>query len=178
MRIRNKLATAGVVTLLAVAGHQALAATDGTLGATSTGTSDVSLTINQSYQISGVSDLALGAWSGTGDLSGNDDVCVYTNDASAGYQVNITNSTGSFTVANAGATASVPFAVKWNSTTGTSGNQAVTYNSPLAGTGANTSSTNCGGGNDANFEVSVLAADLSAAPADSYSSTLSITIEP
>lgn len=170
------------IALTSMISQHAIAASDGTLGATSTGTSLVSLTIGAVYQITGLADLALGTYGGAGNMTGNDDVCVYTNDATGNYNVRITDdsgmSVGAFSVQNAGSTADIPFTVNWNDVSGTVGSAAATYNTPLASTGADTASATCGGGNNANFEVSLLQADLQAAPADSYSATLSIVIEP
>ena len=84
---RKLLMTAGVLTMAAFASQGANAATQGTLGATSTGTSLVSLTIAAQYQITGLTDLALGAWSGSGNMTANNDVCVYTNDSTGNYQI-------------------------------------------------------------------------------------------
>lgn len=183
MKPLHKYLAAGTALLLsATVAHSAFAATDGTLGATSTGTSVVSVTIDQMYQISGMADFALGTYGGTGDLTGSDDVCIYTNDAAATYNVTITDnstlSAADFSVENAGDTADIPFTVSWNDVSGTVGQVAATYATPLASTGANTASTNCGGGNNANLAVNILEADLQAAAADSYSSTLSVLIEP
>jgi hypothetical protein len=179
--IKKILAAAVLVTVVFSAGRL-MAATDGTLGATSTGTSVVTLTIPQLYRISGVADLALGSYSGTGTMSGNDDVCVYSNGATT-YGIQITDNTNmtsnTFAVEDAAHTKQIPMAVRWNSTTGTSGNVAVTYNTRLAATGANTSASDCStGGNSANFQVNFIQADLQAASAASYSSTVTLLVEP
>jgi hypothetical protein len=178
---RKVLIAAAIATAFGAQG--AMAATDGTLGATSTGTSLVSLSISQLYRISGMTDFAFGAYSGTGALTANHDVCVYTNDATRAYHVVVTDNSGmsatNFSVQNAGATADIAYAVKWNSGTGITGNAAVTYNTALAGTNANILSSDCTtGGNSANLEVDFAAAALQAAPAGSYSATLSVLVEP
>jgi len=158
------------------------AATNGTLGATSTGTSTVSLSIGQRYQITGVADLAFGSYSGTGDMLANDDVCIYTNGVTSAYKVRVLDNSSmsatGFSVQNTGATAQIPYTVKWNNVAGVTGNAAVAYNVPTAKTGANTTSVTCNGTNNANVQVVMMQADLQAAPAGSYSTTLSITIEP
>ncbi|MDD9900171.1 MAG: hypothetical protein OXT65_04260 [Alphaproteobacteria bacterium] len=177
-QLQKVLAGCGIAAI-ALASHGALAASDGSLGSTSTGTSDVSLSIAAVYQITGLADLALGAYAGTGNMTGNDDVCVYTNDASGNYNVRITDSStlsaADFSVQNAGSTSDIPFTVSWDDGGGAS---AVTYNTQLASANADTSSTTCSGGTNANFAVDLLQADLQAAPADSYSTTLTIVIEP
>ncbi len=56
-----------------------LAATQGTRGPTSTSTVGIVVVNNDLAWIKGLNDIALGTWSGTGDMSGNDDICVATN---------------------------------------------------------------------------------------------------
>ena len=54
-------------------------AADGTLGPTSTGSINLAATVNQLFLMTDVinSDLTFsGAWSGTGDLTDNDAVCI------------------------------------------------------------------------------------------------------
>ena len=116
----RKLAVAAVLTAATLVSQGAGAATQGTLGATSTGTAAVSLTIAQQYQISGLSDLAFGTYSGSGALTSNEDVCVYTNDTTKNYHVLVTDSAGSFEVVNG--SNNIPFTVAWNNAIGTTGN--------------------------------------------------------
>ncbi|MFK8017029.1 MAG: hypothetical protein AB8G17_16520 [Gammaproteobacteria bacterium] len=56
--------------------HIVGAAEQGTTDTTSTGSVDVTLTTGLSARLSGLSDMALGTWSGTGDLSANQNLCV------------------------------------------------------------------------------------------------------
>lgn len=55
------------------------AATQGAAGPTSTGTASVLVVNNDLAWIKGLNDINLGTWSGTGDMTGNDDICVLTN---------------------------------------------------------------------------------------------------
>lgn len=179
----KKLLAAGVMSSAVLLASYAHAATDGTLGATSTGTADVTLTIASQFRISDMDDFALGTYGGTGNLTANDDVCVYTNLASGAYNVTATDNSGmsaaDFSVQNGGATADIPFEVRWNDVTGTVGNAVMTYNTQMAGTGANIQTDDCSvGGLSGNIQVTLLQAALQAAPADSYTSTVSFLIEP
>ena len=54
----------------------AQAAVQGTEGFTSTGSIDIAIVVGQLALINGLNDINLGTWSGTGDLSGSDDICV------------------------------------------------------------------------------------------------------
>lgn len=178
----KKILAAGVIlAATAMTSYHAIAASDGVLGATSTGTAVVTLTIPERFQISDMNDIALGSYGGAGDLTGNDDICVYHN-GDGSYQVTITDNsalTVGFAVEDAANTVAIPMQVRWNDQTGTAGNAAVTYNTPLVSTGANTSTTDCSvGGLSANLEVTLLEADLQAAPAAAYDSTLTLIVEP
>jgi len=181
-RGKQFIATTILAATLATLTCQALAATDGTLGATSTATSTVSLTIPQRYQITGISDFAFGNYSGSGDLTSNDDVCVYTNDSTRQYKVRITDSSSlspsGFSVQNAAGTAHIAYTVKWNNQSGTNGNQNVSYNSHVNGENANNSSASCNGARNANLQVNVAQAALQAASGGAYSTTLTVVIEP
>lgn len=55
------------------AGH---AAVQGDPGLTSTGNVDINLVTGLNVRISGLADMALGVWSGSGDVSGNDNLCI------------------------------------------------------------------------------------------------------
>ena len=161
---------------------EAHGASDGTEGATSTGSFDVSVEIPPRVRISGVADIAFGTWSGTGNLSQSDDVCIYSSEASGLYAVTVTGSgpSGSFELSDGGS-GTIPFSVAWNDQTGTTGNSAVSATTPLTSqSGACDKSTSCSSGcgsNNANFEVTIDQSDLASATTGSYSATISILIE-
>lgn len=184
MKSLNKVLAAGALTAaIALSSQQTIAATDGTLGATSTGTSVVSLSIASQYRISGLTDFAFGTYGGTGALTANSDLCVYTNEAGGEYNITITDnssmSASDFSVQNAGATADIPFSVSWNDVTGISGNAVAAYGDQVASTGANTVSSDCSsGGDSANLQVNIAAPGLQSAPAGAYSTTLTLLVEP
>ena len=96
------------------------AASDGTLGATSTATSNISVFVPFNVQITSVDDIALGNWLSTsGDLSGVSEVCIYSN-GSSGYTVTASsgNGSGSFVMQRTSDSATVNYTVKWFTTTG------------------------------------------------------------
>ncbi len=59
-----------------VLGLPAGAANQGATGPTSTGAVDITLTTGISSRITGLVDLALGNWTGSGDLAGDQDICI------------------------------------------------------------------------------------------------------
>jgi hypothetical protein len=60
---------------------EAYAATQGSTGAASTGTSDIRVVVDEQALIKGLTDINFGTWSGAGDLTGTDDICVATTGA-------------------------------------------------------------------------------------------------
>ena len=153
----------------------AAAATDGALGATSTGTAGITVSVPGLVRIAGLADLSLGTWSGSGDVNGNDDVCVYTNIASGTYRITVTgNGAGnSFRAASGGNT--LPYHVYWNDQTGTTGQVEVTAGTTL--TNQNTTSSACASATG-NFQVKILSTDLAVVPSGGYTGTVSFLVEP
>lgn len=137
----------------------------------------VTLTINipTVARISQLNDIPLGVWSGVGNLTGSDRLCIYRNSAGL-YTIKATGSgaAGAFTLANGAAT--LPYTVTWNDGTGA---VAMTTNVALANrANAWTAGDGCNGGasNNATVAVTVTAASLAAATATgSYSGVLTLT---
>jgi hypothetical protein len=84
-RVGKGLAIAAVATLAA---GNAFAATQGDLGPTSEGSLNITLTIDALVQISALDDIALGPYTGGGNLTGADNLCVYSNNG--GYDITAT----------------------------------------------------------------------------------------
>jgi hypothetical protein len=168
----------------------AQAATQGTLGPTSTGTSNLSITVGNAAQISNMNDFALGLWAG-GNVTAADSVCVYTNTAGGGYTITPSSAnaggTGLFRLTN-GAAAYLPYAVGWTgvSNSNFAASTCVGGGGACAGsgvvsagqTGADTTSRTCGGGTSATLSVELLATDLSAAAPGNWTDTLTIVVTP
>jgi hypothetical protein len=153
------------------------AAQDGTLGATSTGSTDMDVTIPGLVRITGVGNLDFGNYTGGSAPSLYEPVCVYTNDASGNYKVTArgTGASYAFTVDD-GNGHTIPYSVSWDDFSAT-----ISLSPDTASTtrsGANTSSQTCGGGNSARFQVSFTASALLSKPAGTYTGTLTLIIEP
>jgi len=170
-----KAITAGAL----VAGAMNLyAATEDGLGSTSGGTAAVSLDIVDLMVVSGIGDIGLGAYVGTGGLAGNDDMCVYRN-GTGSYKVKLTsaNQSGGAFRLNTGANY-ITYTVDWtdNGTAGTTAG--VTSDVEETGQGGHATSQTCGGSPNANLAVSVAEAALQAAPTGSYTDTVTILVTP
>jgi len=133
-------------------------------------------------RITKMTNVALGTWAFS-SMTGNDDVCVYTNGgADTSYHVTGTdNSTimpAILALENAAFTWQIPYAAFWNNTVGPGGTTAMPDGVLIAATGANTASQPCGGGSDANYRIDVNNSDLAAVPAGTYSATLTLVVRP
>jgi len=160
--------------LILIASLPAWAATQGTLGATSTGTSDVSVTIPEQFRISNLQDVTFGTWNG-GDLTNNQNTCIYHN-GDGSYSITATSNTGSFALQNGAHT--LPFEVYFNNTPTSSGGASLGYNNATATSGGNTASADCSaGGLSANIRVRIAESNLQAASPGAYNATLSFIIQ-
>lgn len=156
------------------------AATDGTLGATSEGRLDISLTINALVMISNLNDFNFGNYGGAGDVTGDDDICIYRNDPAGQYRVTATATEGLFVIKSA-ANESIPYSVFFNDERDTQGAIELSYNaSSPTQSGANSSSTTCFFGKVLNSNISVKfeESDLQAAVTGSYRGTLILAVDP
>lgn len=160
--------TLAAVASVVLASGSAIAASDGTLGLTSTGTSVVTIIKENAVQISNVNDLDLGTHS---SLAANavaaDDVCVFS--STTGYNLTVTSANGVFELQD-GAEA-IPYDLSWNTAP-------VTEGGVMSGLTGDNSSLNCGGGTNAAFEVTVAAADFNGAEPGSYTDTLTLLVQP
>lgn len=153
------------------------AATDGQVGATSTGSANISLTLPKLIRIRNMADVLFPSYSGAGDLTFNKDITVSVNYPTGGYRITTTGSGASsaFTVA-AGAT-TIPYAMLYNDQAGIAGTVAVTAGTPL--TGQSGALRPLGTNNlNANYQVKFLETNLQSADAASYSGTLTIIVAP
>lgn len=157
----------------------AIAATDGTLGQASTGTTDVSLAIPDLIQVTGLSDLDLGMWDGVNDATTMDSICVYANNSSGQYSATFTGSGvgGAFSLADGAET--VPYLVQYTDNAliptvypATSGTQIMNL------VGAHQTLPDCGGVDNGAISVSIQQAVLATSTQGNYTGTLTMLIEP
>lgn len=147
----------------------------GTGGATYTDTFVVSITVPQLVRISNVNDINLGSWSGVGNLSKSDDICVYDNSGGL-YTATFTGSAG-FTIQNT-ALQTLPYTVTYRDGAGLSTN--VTSGSPKDFSKAHESSIECGGVGATNgtITITILEAEMAAKTAATYTGILTIMVAP
>lgn len=158
----------------------AQAATQGTAGATSTGSVTVSATVPGRVQISGLTDVAFGTVDPTSPASSAENVCVWSNTSGKGYSVTASgNGTGNaFTLSDG--TNSLPYSVEWAGSSGQTSGTALTSGSALAGLSSTATNPTCSAGPaaTASLIVKMTAANLQAAVASAYTGTLTLVVAP
>ena len=177
MKKFNNIVT-GVAFAASLFAGNAMAATDGTLGTDSTGTSLVSLSIADRVQISGISDIALGAWSGSGNMTGYTNFCVYRSGGD-NYQLTATTDNGAFAVTSATTGDTVPFTAQVDDSLDASAGETLSYNTATSTALVGSSSLTCGGTDNAQLLVSFAQSDLQqASTANDYQATVTIYVQP
>lgn len=154
------------------------AQSDGVLGADSTGTADVTLSLTESVQISNMKDIALGEYAGTGDLESVTTFCVYRH-GGGGYSLTLTADTGDFALDSGSTGQSIPFAARVDDDLDASDGELVAYNTVTSNALSGSNSVTCDGNDNASLAVSFDESDLqSARSAADYQATVTLFVEP
>lgn len=156
-----------------------LHAADGSLGATSTGSSTISVTTTEMAQITNIANITVNPYGGSGGIAQDDDVCIYSNDAGntpPRYKVTASGSgaASAFTITNGAQT--IAYTVEWNNATGEGNNNLVTTVQSAAFSPA-TNTYPCAA-NNANFQVLATHNNVMSVPAGTYTGTLTLVIAP
>ena len=155
------------------------ALTQGSLGTTSTGTVDITITKTAGVQITDLANFTFGSVTAA-PAAINDDICVFSNN-SGGYSITATSTNASGTTfrLNDGSTGYINYSVKWNDVAGTTGSTSLGSGTNLTTqSGANAVDPTCGGGTNANLEVTIDSTTFSTAPTGAYTDVLTILISP
>lgn len=159
------------------------AATQGSLGATSTGTVVINASVPQQVRISNLADVNFTNANPAVNASSAQNVCVWSNNANRRYRVTATGSgtASAFTIAS-GALPAIPYSVSWNNTSGATTGTALTSGTPLAAQTSVATKSNCSdqtGNASATLFVQIAAADLQDMQATaSYTGTLTLLVAP
>lgn len=159
----------------------ALAATQGTLGSTSTGSVTINASVPNKIELTGLTDVSFTNQDPSVAASNAQNVCVWSNTSAKGYNVTATGSgaASAFTLANGALT--VPYTVQWaGSSAQTSGTPLVSGTTLHSLTSTATNPT-CAAGpsSSASLIVNISAASLqSMAAATTYTGTLTLVVAP
>lgn len=178
--IRLRLMAAACLAGLAAHGT-ASAATQGTLGSTSTGSISIAASVPNRVQITGLTDVAFTNQDPSVAAANAQNVCVYSNTSTKGYNVTATGSgTGSaFTLSNGAAT--VPYSVEWAGSSGQSSGTALASGTALTGLTSTATNPTCSAGpsSTASLVVRITSANLQGMQAaTNYTGTLTLVVAP
>ena len=182
MRIVSSLALLGSVAVASFCAASADAATQGSLGATSTGTVTITATVPNRAQITGLSDISFTNADPTTTATSAQSNCVWSNTATKGYSITASGSgtAGAFTLTS-GALAPVPYSVQWAATSGQTSGSALATGTALTGLTSTATRPTCNAGpaTSSSLVVSIAATDLQDMVASaSYTGTLTLLVTP
>lgn len=175
----RRLAVACIVALTFDGG--ALAATQGGLGVTSTGSVAIGASVPNKVQLSNLADVSFANQDPATAATSAQNVCVWSNTSTKGYNVTATGSGlgSAFTLANGALT--VPYSVEWAGSSGQPSGSSLTSGSALTGLTSTATNATCSAGaaNSASLIVKISAADLqSMQAATTYTGTLTLVVAP
>ncbi len=176
-----KASLIGAMTVAALSSGAAQAATQGTLGATSTGSITITASVPNRARITGLTDVAFTNQDPSTTASSAQNACVWSNTATKGYTVTATGSgtASAFTLANGALT--VPYSVQWNALTGQTSGTALTTGTASAGLVSTATQQICSSGpaTTSSLIVGISTTDLGGMQAaTTYTGTLTLVVTP
>lgn len=178
---KARAGAASLVLAMTLGSVSAHAATQGTLGATSTGSIDISASVANRARITGLSDVAFLNQDPVTAAVSAQNVCVWSNTSTRAYTITASGSgTGSaFTLANGAAT--VPYNVEWNASSGQTSGTALSAGTASSNLVSTATQQLCASGpsSSASLIVRISAADLATMPASTnYTGSLTLLVTP
>jgi len=179
-RFCKSLLAGAAATLLLV--EPAAASTQGTFGATSTGSVTINASVPGRVRISGLSDVTFASVDPSLDATDAQNVCVWSNTSTRGYSITATGSGsgGAFTLAS-GALPAVPYAVEWAPSSGQTSGTSLAATTALTGQTSTAINSDCTAGPSASASlvVSIGSATLQSMSAGvTYNGTLTLVVAP
>jgi hypothetical protein len=162
-------------------GASAFGATQGSLGATSTGTVTISASVPARARLSGLTDVSFLNQDPAVAASTPQNVCVWSNTATKAYTITATGSgaANAFTLANGALT--TPYSVQWNATSGQTSGTALTAGTASGSLTSVATQQSCASGptSSASLIVGIATTDLQTMQASTtYTGTLTLLITP
>ena len=164
-----------------LAAGAAMAASQGSLGATSTGSISIGASVPNRVQLSGLTDVSFANQDPATAAASPQNVCVWSNTSTKGYNVTASGSgtASAFTLANGALT--VPYSVEWAQTSGQSSGTALTTGAALTGLKSTATNALCASGpsSTASLIVKMSTASLQTMQAaTTYTGTLTLVVAP
>jgi hypothetical protein len=171
----------GAMAAMALPSTEAMAASQGSLGATSTGSVSISASVPNRARITGLSDVAFTNQDPAVAASNAQNVCVWSNTATKAYTITATGSgtASAFTLTNG--TTTVPYSVEWASSTGQTSGTALSTGTASASLTSTATNQTCASGPTASASliVGITTANLGTmSSGSSYTGTLTLLVTP
>jgi hypothetical protein len=172
---------AGVAGTLLLAAPAA-ASTQGSFGATSTGSLTINASVPGRVRISGLNDVAFSNVDPSVNATDAQNVCVWSNTSTRGYSITATGSgaAGAFTLVS-GALPVVPYTVQWAGSSGQTSGTGLSAATALTGQTSTATNSDCSAGPSASASlvVAIGSANLQAMTAGvTYNGTLTLVVAP
>lgn len=166
---------------MALCAQQAGAATQGSMGSTSTGSLSISASIPNRVQLTGLSDVSFANQDPSTAALSAQNVCVWSNTSTKGYNVTATGSGAgnAFTLANGAQ--SVGYNIEWAGSSGQSSGTALASGTALTGLTSTATAAGCSSGpaTSASLIVKIPTANLQTMQAAlNYTGTLTLVVAP
>ena len=165
-----------------IASAPAGAATQGSFGATSTGSLTINASVPGRVRISGLSDVTFSSVDPSINATDAQNVCVWSNTSTRGYSITATGSgtAGAFTLAS-GALPVAPYTVQWAASSGQTSGTSLSAATALTGQTSSAINSDCSAGPSASASlvVSMSSATLQGMSAGvTYNGTLTLVVAP
>ena len=138
------------------------------------------IAVAEIVRVSSLDNVALGNWSGTGDMAANETFCVYSNNDSAGYTIGMSspNKLGNvFRLTNSDQSEYVNYTLEFADSVG-GGAGTMVASTTIAGAGNNSAADCSDSGDNATISITVPQGNLGAATPNSYSDTITLLVAP
>ena len=177
----KRVALLGAALASALTAAPAFAASQGSLGATSTGTVSISASVPSRARITGLADVAFTNQDPATAASNAQNVCIWSNTATKAYTITATGSgtASAFTLTNGSGT--VPYSVEWAATSGQTNGTALSTGTASASltTAAVNQTCSAAPTTTASLIVGIATTDLGTMSAgSSYTGTLTLVVTP
>ena len=179
MKLKQLGAAGALALLLANPAYAAVGPTQGTLGSTSQGQINISASVASKVQISNLQDVTFTTIDPGTAASNAQNVCVFSNTATKGYNIKATGTSTAFTLANSSLT--VPYTVEWANTTAQTSGTSLTAGTALTGQTSLATNPTCNAGANptASLIVKISSADLLTMQSNTaYTGTLTLLVGP
>ena len=181
IEVARQLAFAAASAALLLASPATAAPSQGSFGATSTGSISINASVPGRVRISKLSDVTFANVDPSVDASNAQNVCVWSNTSTRGYSITATGSGSSSAFALSNGTDAVPYTVGWAQSSGETTGSSLTAGAALTGQTSTATNLDCSAGPaaSASLVVTIASSTLqSMAAGVDYTGTLTLVVAP